>query len=83
MRDQKRRKLEARGWRLGTAREFLRLSAEEAAYIDLKVRLAIGLRANDGRVAASPRPPSHSGSDRANRASLRWRPAIRPCRWIC
>ncbi len=49
MRDQKRRKLEARGWRLGTAREFLRLSAEEAAYIDLKVRLAIGLRERRAR----------------------------------
>src|SRR6266536_3197908 len=49
VRDQKRRKLEARGWRLGTAREFLRLSAEEAAYIDLKVRLAIGLRERRAR----------------------------------
>jgi ribosome-binding protein aMBF1 (putative translation factor) len=44
VREQKRRKLEARGWKIGTTREFLRLSAEEAAYIDLKVRLAVGLR---------------------------------------
>ncbi len=44
MREEKRRRLEARGWKIGTAREFLRLSAEEAAYIDLKVRLATGLR---------------------------------------
>jgi transcriptional regulator with XRE-family HTH domain len=36
--------LEARGWKVGTAREFLRLSAEEAAYIELKVQLATGLR---------------------------------------
>jgi DNA-binding XRE family transcriptional regulator len=49
VREQKRRKLEARGWRLGTAREFLRLSAEEAAYIDLKVRLAMGLRERRAR----------------------------------
>lgn len=44
MREEKRRRLEARGWKVGTAQEFLRLSAEEAAYIELKVRLAMGLR---------------------------------------
>jgi DNA-binding XRE family transcriptional regulator len=44
MRDAKRRRLEATGWKFGNAQEFLRLSAEEAAYIDLKARLAIGLR---------------------------------------
>src|SRR2546425_10529889 len=44
MRDPKRRRLEAKGWKFGNAKEFLRLSAEEAAYIDLKARLAIGLR---------------------------------------
>jgi len=44
VREQKRRRLEARGWKIGTTQEFLRLSDEEAAYIDLKVRLATGLR---------------------------------------
>jgi predicted transcriptional regulator len=44
MREEKRRRLEAKGWKVGTAREFLRLSTEEAAYIELKVRLAMGLR---------------------------------------
>lgn len=44
MREEKRRRLEARGWKIGTAQEFLRLSTEEAAYIDLKVRLATDLR---------------------------------------
>ena len=44
MRDEKRRRLEARGWRVGTTQEFLGLSAEEAAYVELKVRLAVGLR---------------------------------------
>jgi len=43
VRDEKRRRLEAKGWRIGSAQEFLRLSPEEAAYVDLKVRLAIGL----------------------------------------
>ncbi len=44
MRKEKRRRLEARGWKVGTAQEFLRLSDEEAAYVELKLRLAIGLR---------------------------------------
>ncbi len=44
MREEKRRRLEARGWKVGTTQEFLHLSAEEAAYIEVKVRLAVGLR---------------------------------------
>ena len=44
MREEKRRRLEAKGWKIGTAQDFLRLSAEEAAYVDLKVRLARSLR---------------------------------------
>jgi predicted transcriptional regulator len=44
VRDEKRRRLEAMGWKVGTAQEFLRLTAEEAAYVELKVRLAMGLR---------------------------------------
>ena len=44
MRDEKRRRLEARGWKVGTTQEFLELTTEEAAYVELKVRLAIGLR---------------------------------------
>jgi predicted transcriptional regulator len=44
MREDKRRRLEAKGWKVGTTREFLGLSAEEAASSELKVRLAMGLR---------------------------------------
>ena len=44
MREEKRRRLEARGWKAGPAQEFLGLSAEEAVYIELRVRLAMGLR---------------------------------------
>ena len=44
MREEKRRRLEAKGWKVGSAQEFLRLSDEEAVYIDLKVRLATSLR---------------------------------------
>lgn len=35
----KRERLEKKGWKVGTADEFLGLSPEEAAYIDLKLRL--------------------------------------------
>jgi len=44
VRDTKRQRLEAKGWKFGSTQEFLRLSAEEAAYVDLKARLAMGLR---------------------------------------
>ena len=44
MREEKRRRLAAKGWKVATATEFLGLSPEEAAYIELKVRLAMGLR---------------------------------------
>ena len=40
MRDAKRKRLEAKGWRIGNAREFLGLTDEEAAYIEVKLRLA-------------------------------------------
>lgn len=40
----KKRRLTARGWRIGGAKEFLGLTTEEEAYIDLRLRLANGLR---------------------------------------
>lgn len=45
MRVDKRRKLEAAGWKLGSAKELLGLSAEEQTYIELRLKLASGLRA--------------------------------------
>ncbi len=35
----KRKKLEAKGWRVGSARDFLNLSDEEMALIELKISL--------------------------------------------
>jgi ribosome-binding protein aMBF1 (putative translation factor) len=40
----KRRALEADGWKVGTTREFLRLSEQEAALIDLKLTLGRALK---------------------------------------
>jgi len=44
MRKQKKKSLEAKGWKIGTVKEFLGLSDEESAYIELKIKLAAGLR---------------------------------------
>ena len=44
MRDDKRKRLEARGWKIGTTRDFLGLSPDEEAYVELRLRLAEGLK---------------------------------------
>lgn len=44
MRTSKKRKLEAKGWRVGNAEEFLGLSPKESAYIELKLKLAESVR---------------------------------------
>jgi ribosome-binding protein aMBF1 (putative translation factor) len=44
MRESKRKRLEAKGWRVGDAADFLSLSPEEAAYVELKLRLADRLK---------------------------------------
>src|SRR5205085_175130 len=44
MRAEKRRKLEAAGWRLGDARDFLGLTSSEAQFVEIKLALARKLR---------------------------------------
>ncbi len=44
MREAKRKRLEAKGWKVGSVQEFLNLSSEEVAYIELKLKLADRLR---------------------------------------
>ncbi len=44
MREEKKRRLEAKGWKVGSVKEFLQLTDEESAYIELKIRLAASLR---------------------------------------
>jgi len=41
----KRKKLEDNGWKVGSAADFLGMSDEEAAYIELKLKLASCLKA--------------------------------------
>ena len=45
MRTEKRKHLEARAWKVGSVKEFLDLSDQESAYIELRLKLARGLKA--------------------------------------
>ena len=45
MRESKRRKLESKGWKLGNAKDLLGLSNQEEMYIELRLKLAEGLKA--------------------------------------
>jgi len=45
MKPEKRKRLEAAGWRVGTASEFLGLTEEEAVLIELKLDLAGAVKA--------------------------------------
>ncbi len=47
MDEQKKTKLEAAGWKVGDSADFLELSAEEVAYIDLQI--ALGHRIREAR----------------------------------
>ena len=49
MREDKKKRLEARGWKIGTTKDFLDLSPGEEAYIDLRLRLADGLKRRRAR----------------------------------
>lgn len=44
MKQDKRERLDAAGWRVGTADEFLGLSAAESAYVDMKLALSDALK---------------------------------------
>src|ERR1044071_5236447 len=41
---EKKARLEAQGWRVGSAEEFLGLTPEEAAYVDLRLKLSAPVR---------------------------------------
>lgn len=44
MQQAKRKKLEARGWKIGTATDFLGLSPEEETFIEMKISLSQRLK---------------------------------------
>jgi predicted XRE-type DNA-binding protein len=45
MNSAKKARLESNGWRVGDAKDFLKLSKEEAAFVEMKLALAECLRA--------------------------------------
>jgi hypothetical protein len=55
MKDTKRKKLEAAGWRVGSADELLGLSAVESALVDLRLALSQALRGRRERLRMSQR----------------------------
>ncbi len=46
MENAKKKKLEAAGWKVGSAEEFLRLTPEEAAFVEVKLALSEQLKAH-------------------------------------
>ena len=49
MNKSKRERLESKGWKFGSAAEFVGLSPEEGAFLDIKVNLVISLRRMRGQ----------------------------------
>jgi ribosome-binding protein aMBF1 (putative translation factor) len=45
VRESRRKKLESKGWRVGSPKELLGMSDEDEAYVNLRLKLADGLRA--------------------------------------
>lgn len=50
MRAAKRKRLEAAGWRLGSAEEFLALTKKETALVELRLALEEQVKAVDSRI---------------------------------
>ena len=46
MKKAKQKELEAKGWKVGSASDFLNLTPEECAYIDLKLSLSESLKSH-------------------------------------
>src|SRR4030065_1429911 len=44
MKNAKKKRLETKGWKVGTVAEFLQLSPEESAYIEMKLALSKNLQ---------------------------------------
>ena len=50
MKPSKRRRLRSAGWRVGTSRQFLRLTRAESEFVDLKLALVDAVRARRARL---------------------------------
>jgi hypothetical protein len=70
--------LEAKGWKVGTVKQFLGLSDEEAAYIELKVKLAAGLRRRRQQKLLSQLDLATKLQSSQSRVA-KWKQATHPC----
>ena len=66
MKKAKKQRLEAAGWRVGNASEFLGLSPEESAIVEMKLALAAGVKESAVSLAALPRATSRRAWGRAS-----------------
>ena len=55
----KRKRLKAKGWRLTSAEEFLGLTREEAALVEMKLALADAVKAQRQALGSSKFPPGY------------------------
>jgi len=46
MHSNKKKRLEAKGWKIGSAKEFLGLTPEEEAYVEIKLKLSESFRSH-------------------------------------
>jgi ribosome-binding protein aMBF1 (putative translation factor) len=53
VRESKRKKLESKGWKFGSAKDLLGLSDQEQMYIELRLKLAEGLKARRQAIGVS------------------------------
>lgn len=71
MKESKRRRLEKAGWRVGSAAEFLGLTPEESAFIEMKVALARELRARREQQSLTQTETAHRvGSSQSRIAKM-------------
>jgi phage-related protein/DNA-binding XRE family transcriptional regulator len=71
MKDAKRNKLRKAGWKVGSAADFLGLTAEEAALIELKLLLAANLRERRERAGLTQEQlAEHLGSSQSRVAKM-------------
>jgi len=71
MKPLKKKKLEAAGWTVGDAREFLELTADEAEFVEIKLALARRLRAlREQRHWTQAELAKHVGSSQSRVAKM-------------
>jgi DNA-binding XRE family transcriptional regulator len=71
MKTEKKKKLEAAGWTVGDARDFLALTADEAEFVEIKLALARRLRAlREQRHWTQAELAKHVGSSQSRVAKM-------------